>query len=275
MFALLAIICGGCGTTAQRTAIEQLLLSEAVDNSVNQIDFEPLAGMKVYFDTSALKPVTGQGIITGEYVGSALKQKMLAARCLVQESRETADIIVEARVGALATNGHDVVYGLPASNGLTALSSLGAGPALPPIPELSVARSNVLAGMSKVAVFAYERESREPVWQSGSSRSETNARSSWFLGVGPFVRGNVFESTRFAGANLKHNPRLPATPKTERVPLRQGYVFSQPNFDKVEEPVVDPDSSASPGDGQVPGENAPVQTADKSAEAGTAETKIK
>lgn len=226
----------GCGTTTQRTATEQLLLSEAVDRSVNQIDFSPLAGRKVFLDTRSLRPAQqGPQLIGGEYVASALKQKMLAARCLVEETQETADLVVEARIGALATNGHDVVYGLPASNGLSAISSaIAAGPALPPIPELSVGRMNVLAGMSKIAVFAYDRETREPVWQSGNARFESTARSSWVFGAGPFVRCNIYDSMRFADSRL-HQKKQNNSPTGERIPLDIQMVFD-PEPPRIVEP---------------------------------------
>ncbi len=223
----------GCGSTTQRTATEQLLLSEAVDNSINQIDFSPLQDMKVYLDTAALRPVQGQGIVGGDYVASVLRQKMLAARCLLKQDRSDAEVIVEARIGALATNGHDVVYGIPASNGVSALSSaLPNTPAVPPLPELSVGRSNVLAGMSKVAVFAYDKQTNEAIWQSGSSRSETNARATWVLGVGPYVRGNIFDRPRFAGSALPQKAPH-STPVFDRIPLKSPYVFSrrQPEFE--------------------------------------------
>lgn len=214
----------GCGSTTQRTATEQLLLSEAVDNSVNQIDFSPLTGCRVYLDTTPLKAATGQSTINGEYLASALRQKILAARCLLQENRDAADIIIEARCGVLATNGHEVIYGLPASNGLSSLSTIGGGPVLPPIPEMSVGRMNVVAGMSKVAVFAYDRETREPVWQSGTLRAETNSRSMWVFGAGPYVRGNVYDRPRFIeSTGPVHQPKYSAVP--DRVPIRERHVF--------------------------------------------------
>lgn len=220
------VICTGCGTTTQRTATEQLLLSEAVDRAVNQIDFSPLSGRSVYLDTKSLRPAQlGTQLIGSDYVASALRQKMLAARCRVEEKQELADVIVEARVGALATNGHDVVYGLPASNGLAALSTaIAGGPAIPPIPELSLGRTNMLAGISKIAVFAYDRVTSEPVWQSGNSKFESTARSSWIFAAGPFVRGNIFNSPRFGESNLKAK-RQNMTPFGERIPLDSQMVF--------------------------------------------------
>ena len=49
----------GCGTTKTRNATEQLLISDAVDRSIAVIDFAPLAGKTVYFDTKYLVTVKG------------------------------------------------------------------------------------------------------------------------------------------------------------------------------------------------------------------------
>jgi hypothetical protein len=48
----------GCGTTrvtdTQRTATEQLLVSNAIDQAVSQLDFRILAGKPIYFDAQYL-----------------------------------------------------------------------------------------------------------------------------------------------------------------------------------------------------------------------------
>src|SRR5690606_5395103 len=44
---VLLVIAAGCGTTRDKLATEQLLLSDAVDRAVARIDFSPLKGEKV------------------------------------------------------------------------------------------------------------------------------------------------------------------------------------------------------------------------------------
>lgn len=58
-------------------------------------------------------------------------------------------------------------------------------------------------GATKLAVFAYDRKTKKPMWQSGIATSMTNAKDYWFLGVGPIQRGSVYGGTRFAGDPLK------------------------------------------------------------------------
>ena len=47
----------GCGMNKSRLATEQLVVSDAVDRAVAAIDFSPLSGRKVYFDTKYLDGV--------------------------------------------------------------------------------------------------------------------------------------------------------------------------------------------------------------------------
>src|SRR6266404_1993619 len=86
----------GCGTTrmsdTQRTATEQLLISNAVDQVVSQLDFHCLAGKAVYFDPQYLDGAVDRG-----YVISSLRQQLLASGCVLQEERAKATYVVEAR----------------------------------------------------------------------------------------------------------------------------------------------------------------------------------
>ena len=57
-------------------------------------------------------------------------------------------------------------------------------------------------GISKIVVFAYHRDTGIPVWQSGAAVARSDARDSWFLGVGPLTRGSVYDGTRLAGNRI-------------------------------------------------------------------------
>lgn len=193
----------GCGTTKSQTGTEQLLLSNAVDLSIAQIDFTDLRHQKVYLDTSYVNNIKGVGFVNADYIISALRQQLASARCLLQEKREDADFIVEARVGALGGDQHDVTYGLPASNILsTAASIVPSMPSVPAIPELSIAKKSDQSAAAKVAVFAYHRETKEPVWQSGISQARATAKDVWVAGAGPFQSGTIYNGPRFAGEKI-------------------------------------------------------------------------
>jgi len=198
-----AITLVGCGTTRQYQATEQLVLSDAVDRSVATIDFRPLSGRKVYFDSSYIRTVKGPAFVNADYVISGLRQQIVAAGCLLQDSSDDADIIIEARMGALGADDHRVTYGLPENNPLqTAAALLPNTPTLPSLPEMALAKRESREGASKIAAFAYDRETRQPVWQSGISQATSTARDTWVLGVGPFQGGTIRQETKLAGSQL-------------------------------------------------------------------------
>ncbi|MGB7343296.1 MAG: DUF6655 family protein, partial [Pirellulaceae bacterium] len=98
----------GCGTTREQNATSQLVMCDAVDRSVQHIDFRPLSDQKVYLDNSYLRHVKGEAFVNSEYVTSALRQQIVAAGCLIQDSPQDADIIVEARLGVLGADDHRI-----------------------------------------------------------------------------------------------------------------------------------------------------------------------
>lgn len=223
LIAVLAIgMLTGCGSTKSRTATEQLLMSDAVDRAVAQISFASLAGQKVFFDTKFIvnskdplyiQAQRGMGFVTSEYLISSLRQQMVAANLLLQDKIEDADYVVEARVGAVGFDSNEIIYGIPASAPLSnAASAMFTNVPIPSIPEISVARKNVQSGAAKVGVFAYDRRTREPVWQAGISQATSDARDSWVMGIGPFQYGTIYKGTRFAGAEFRPPHLVPLPP---------------------------------------------------------------
>ncbi len=194
----------GCGTTTQRLATEQLLISDAVDQAVAGIDFSYLSGQTVFLDTTYLKSIRGNGFANTEYIVSSIREQLAASGCRIQDERADAQIVVEPRVGALGTDGHEVTYGIPQTGQLTgAAAALSAGvPALPVIPEISFGKSDKHQGIAKIMVFAYDRETKVAVWQSGLKKSESSCTNTWVLGAGPFQKGTIHEGFRFAGREL-------------------------------------------------------------------------
>jgi len=226
-----SVVLAGCGTTKSRSATEQLLISDAVDRAIAIIDFSPLADKTVFLDTKYLVAVKGIGFVNTEYVTSSLRQQMLASGCLLQEKVEDAEYVVEARIGALGTDSHEVTYGIPPSSGLAHATELVPGAPRVPIPDLSVAKKEDLLGASKVAVFAYHRETKIPVWQSGMSVATSNARDSYVLGMGPIQDGTIYHGTHFAGSRWQ----IPLLSKKQQNPPTRGLVsyYDEVQFDQL------------------------------------------
>jgi len=201
---LCLVLLTGCSAGKQRLATEQLVMSDSVDRSVAKIDFSPLTGRRVYLDTKYMTASRPPGFVGPEYVISSLRQQMMAHDLRLMDKPEDADIIVEARCGVLGNDGHDVSFGIPAGNNVGATAATLSGYPVPAIlPEISLAKRMDQMGATKVAVFAYDKETKEPIWQSGIATSMTNTKDYWFLGVGPIQRGSVYGGTRFAGDPLK------------------------------------------------------------------------
>jgi hypothetical protein len=200
----------GCGTTRStdttRTATEQLLISDAIDRAVQQVNVEPLAGQTVFLDDSRLSDVVDRN-----YLVSTLRQHLLANGCQLREKREDAEFIVEARAGAVGTDRNDLLFGVPSMN-VPQILPLQPAPAA--IPEIPIAKRKDQRGIAKLAVFAYHRETGTPVWQSGLVHQESSSNDVWILGAGPFQRGTIHAGTEFAGKALRQDESpLDSTPK--------------------------------------------------------------
>ncbi len=189
----------GCGTTkwsdTRRTATEQVLLSHAMDRAVSELDFRALAGKDVFLDPTYIKTATDW-----EYLMSTLRQHMLASGCVLRDAKGDAQYIVEVRVGAIGTDRHELLYGVPA----TELPSILPVPGVPrAVPEMPFVKKTEQRGVARIAVFAYNSRTGRPVWQSGVIPVESTAKDLWVLGAGPFQRGSIYDGTKFAGDKLK------------------------------------------------------------------------
>ncbi len=256
---------GGCGTTKEQLATQQLLLSDAVDRSVATIDFRPLSGEKVFLDTSYLKSGKGDPLVNADYVTSSLRQQIMAAGCLLQENDKDADIIIEARIGTLGTDDHRVTFGIPENNALGSAATLVPGaPRLPPVPEIAFARRDARESTAKIAAFAYGRESRQAIWQSGISQSRSTARDTWVMGVGPFQAGSIRKETRLAGSkSLKFGRNETGSPPKsyDRPPVD---FTAETRFESGWPVLSSPNGKGRgmiPGAGLVPGDDLPPMIA--------------
>ncbi len=213
----------GCGTTRTsntlRTATEQLLISDAIDRAVQAINFSKLAGQSVFFDERHLYEVVDDG-----YLISSLRQHLLASGCILKDDREQATFVVEPRAGAIGTDNDELLFGIPATN----LPQMALVPGLPAaVPEVPIIKRRHQRGIAKIAVFAYRRDTGEPVWQSGITTNESSANDVWFFGAGPYKRGTIHEGTSYANRS-KHLPGLglAKTQATEVVGIGQEAVFA-------------------------------------------------
>jgi hypothetical protein len=186
----------GCGTTrtsdTTRTATEQLLTSNAIDKSVDRLDFHSLSGKPIFFDTQYL-----DGCVDKGYLVSSIRQQLLASGCLLMEEKARATYVIEARAGAVGTDQHQTLIGIPQMQ-MPAMVP-GAPSALPEIP---LAKKSNQLGVAKIALFAYNRQTGQAIMQSGMMESTSTAKEVWFLGAGPFQNGTIRRGMVFAGESI-------------------------------------------------------------------------
>jgi hypothetical protein len=216
----------GCGTTRSsdttRTATEQLLISDAVDRAIQSVNFGPLAGQTIYLDDSKLSDAVDKN-----YLVSTLRQHMLASGCILRDSRSDAEFIVEARAGAVGTDRNDLLFGIPATNVPQILPLQGVPAA---IPEVPLAKRRDQRGVAKISMFAYQRQTGLPVWQSGLAIQESSSNDVWLFGAGPFQHGTIYQEAKVANASEAKTGTADASPSPRRAPvsLSEEATFASP-----------------------------------------------
>jgi hypothetical protein len=223
----------GCGTSkwtdSRRSATEQLLVTDAMDRAVSQLDFRALAGKTVYLNDEAIRDLADH-----PYLASCVRQHLLASGSIVKSGREEADYILEIRAGAIGTDRHELLYGVPAVNIPTIVPVSGFG--IPPqIPEIPFVKKTDQRAVAKIALFAYNRTTGRPIWQSGNMPAESDAKAIWVFGAGPFQRGSIYDGMSFAGDQLK----IPlvdfgADRTADAVSVADEAYFVEPGDDPVE-----------------------------------------
>ena len=235
-----AILSSGCGTTkwsdSARTATEQLLTSDAIERAVMQVDATPLAGRRVFLDVSALDKTNDNS-----YLSSSIRHQLLACGVGLADSKTEAEVIVEARAGAIGTNRDELLVGIPE----TSLTVAGFGGM---IPEMSAAKRTDQEAVAKIALFAYDRETGMPVWQSGVQNVASRTHDRWYFGAGPFKTGDITESPRFAGIRLRMPKfrREPPAELADAVKLTKPHLYATlPPLPEDVSPVLTADGGAS------------------------------
>lgn len=165
----------GCRSTARvtdtaETGSQQLLLNKSVDAVVNSIDFYPLANRVAFLDTAGLGD-QGDG-----YLGYRIRQQLGICGVRLAETREDAEIVVEAGLAAYGTDSQNLTFGLTETDAL---------------PEINLCVRDTQFGVAQLSFFAVERASGEVIWHAGPMRADSYQRVGRVLGVGPFHSGTI------------------------------------------------------------------------------------
>jgi len=182
-FTLLAFVlfAQGCSssrlTNTPRTGMEQLLISNAVDQVLDKVDYRRLQGAKVFVQEKYLDSVD-----KGYIVGSVRHRVLYAGGQLVNKPEE-ADIVMELRSGGVGTDDTETYIGFPG----VALP----GPMPVELPEVKFWNRTSQLGTAKLAITAYDTQGRPYLDFGGQGLARSDDSNAYFFGFGPIQSGTV------------------------------------------------------------------------------------
>ena len=208
---LIAATFVGCATMKEsdtpRTGLEQLLISSAVDDSLNKVDFSPVRGAKVFLKADYLDAVDKN------YILMSMRSRLLANDCTLVDKADDADVTVEVGSGGVGTDRTDLTVGTPA----VSLGPMGA------LPKLSVYERSRAMGTAKLCIIATDSKTKLPVINSGYSLARSDHQHWSMLGTGHILSGSVakqLESHTGQSENLiptsVTSPRISNAPSSTR-----------------------------------------------------------
>ncbi len=157
--------------------MEQMLIANAVDQSLNKIDFTPLAGHSVYLDVGYID------CSDKNYVIAATRDRILQAGARLMSKPEEAEIIVEARAGAVGTDQTESYIGIP--------EVAMPGPIPVAIPQIKMWNRSSQTATAKIGLVAYDAKTRKVLGQGGSTLARSDDNKIFFFGLGPYENGSV------------------------------------------------------------------------------------
>lgn len=211
LLTLVTCFAGGCTSTKQsntaRTATEQLLISNAVDQSLNKIDFAPLAGTSVYVEEKYLDCVD-KGYILG-----SIRHKLLQARANIVAKPEDAQAVMEIRSGGVGTDVASSYLGIP---GFTM-------PGMISIPDIKIINRDSQKAVAKIGLVVYDVKLKQELGEGGVSMARSDENNTYFMGFGPHQSGTLLAEV---------NRSAPLRPGQHIREIPNQVAFSQPVREK-------------------------------------------
>ncbi len=180
--------------------MEQLLISNAVDQALDKFDFRTLQGRKVFIEEKYLDSVD-KG-----YLMSSIRERILYNSGQISSKADDAEVTLEIRSGGVGTDNFETFVGIPNVS----------IPGMPiEIPDIKFWNRTAQTGTAKLGILAYDTKTGL-VYQHGGQALAKSDDTKWFLmGVGPFQSGTVNEEVRSASANpaalARSMPNQPST----------------------------------------------------------------
>ncbi len=177
---LLAVMaCCGCSnlktTNTARSSTEQLLVSNAVDQALDKIDFRPFAGHAVFLDEKYVD------CVDKAYVIASVRHRLLHVGASLVDKLDEAEVVVEARSGSVGTTNSESYLGIPK---ITL-------PGMMALPEVRLFTKSRQVGVAKIGVAAYDAQTRTTLGEGGTTLAQSDDSNLSVLGIGPFQSGSI------------------------------------------------------------------------------------
>ena len=176
---LAAFLFSGCASMKEsdtsRTGLEQLLISSAVDESLNKVDFRPVSGAKVFLKADYLEAVDKN------YVLMSIRSRLLNNDCMLVDKVDDADVCLEVASGGIGTDRTDLVVGSPE----IPLGLMGS------VPKISIYERKRAMGTAKLCIIATDTKSKLPVINTGYTLARSDHQHWTMMGAGPVLSGSV------------------------------------------------------------------------------------
>ncbi len=200
-FVVVSACSSGCAknvtSNTARTGTEQLLISNAIDQALDKVDFGAFSGEKIALEEKYLDAVDKS------YLMSSIRHRLAYYGATVVSDAKEADIILEARSGAVGTDNSETFYGVPEV----------VLPGMLSLPEMKLITRSQQRGTAKIGIVAYDAKTHRMLGAGGVSLAVSDLNSWNFMGVGPYKSGTVPQeiTSGMNGGTYHRNAQLPYT----------------------------------------------------------------
>ena len=180
-----------------RTGREQLLISNAIDQSLGKCDFSAFHNAKVFVEDKYFDSVD-KG-----YIISSIRHRLMLNGAMIATKADEADVVVELRSGGVGTDNADSYVGIPEI----------VLPGMLTLPEVRFWQKTRQSALAKIGMVAYDVKSHEMLGDGGVTAAISDDTNMFFMGMGPYQYGTARSeldrtTVRYAG---QPNQILPST----------------------------------------------------------------
>lgn len=172
----------GCTTNrtsdTARTGLEQILISNAVDQALDRIEMPQVTERKVFLDTQYLESAVDKGYLIG-----SLRRRLLNGGAILTEKKEDSELTIEVCSGCIGTDTTSSFFGLP---GMAV-----PGPMPIQVPEVRLYERGAQYGTAKISLITYATETGQLLHDSGLTLARSDDSRWSVFGAGPFYSGSV------------------------------------------------------------------------------------